>query len=121
MTNKFTFVYLKDEDGFIDEYELTNIDTKPYGEDIPIYSAFISYRALDAEDKEYIDRLSKDRKLNDEEICTENAEKTKAYIDKRVEIIKEVATNSFRAERKEIYKFIDTLKRLVDTFVKTLL
>ena len=121
LANRYTVKYLKDEDGFTDEYELTTIDTVPFGEHLPLFSAFVQYVNLDKEDKEYIDRLSKDRKLNDEDTCVEYTNKIKDYIDKKYELIKEIADNSFRAERKGIYKFIETLKKLVDTFAKTLI
>ena len=79
--NRYTLNYLKDEGGLTDEYELTGIDKKPYGEYIPLYSAFKEYQALDDEDKEYIGSLSRQRKLSEDDICKKHTESIKKYID----------------------------------------
>ena len=119
--NRYTLNYLKDEGGLTDEYELTGIDKKPYGEYIPLYSAFKEYQALDDEDKEYIGSLSRQRKLSEDDICKKHTESIKKYIDERINITFEIADNSFRLERKEIHRFISTLQKLVDTLSRTII
>lgn len=121
MTNRFTFAYLKDEDGFTDEYTLTDIDTQPFGESIPLYSAFVKYMALDDEDKEGISRLSKDRKVNDEDICREAATAAKEYIEKNYDVIKESAELQSTEHRKEILKFVENYYKRVNTLARTLI
>jgi hypothetical protein len=119
--NRYTINYLKDEGGLTDEYELTGIDNKPYGEYIPLYSAFKEYRALDREDKEYIGNLSRQRKLSEIDICKRYTDSIKKYIDEKIDIIFEIADHSFRLERKEIHIFIATLQKLVDTLSRTII
>lgn len=119
--NKFTFKYIKDDDGIEDEFELTSIDTEPFGETIPLYSAFVEFCKMDEEDKKEFSETSKDRQINDEDICLENTKKIKDYLEKRADIIKEVADDTYRNERKDIHLFVESLQKFVRNFERRLL
>ena len=121
MENKFTFKYIKDDDGFIDEFDLSTIDTQPFGESIPLYSAFVEFTKLDDEDKAELAKIARERQLNDEDTCLDYTKKIKEYLEKRADLIKDVATDSYRTERKEIHVFVDSLQRFVRNFERKLL
>ena len=93
----------------------------PFGESIPLYSAFVEFTKLDDEDKAELSRIARDRQLNDEDTCLEYTKKIKEYLEKRADLIKDVATDSYRTERKEIHVFVDSLQRFVRNFERKLL
>lgn len=119
IADSYTVKYLKDEDGFSDEYDLTTIDQTPYGELLPIYSAFVEFRKLDDEDRRYINELTKKRKVGEVETCKEHTYKAKEYVGKRISVIKDIADESFRTERRDIYKFIDALNKQINNYERT--
>lgn len=121
MENKFTFQYSKDDDGFVDWYELTNVDTAPYGDSLPLYSAYVEFCKLDDEDKAEFNKVAKARQLDDEDTCLESTKKFKDYLAKRADIIKETADDQFRKDRKTIYKFVDDLTKSIRNFERRLL
>lgn len=121
VADSYTIKYLKDEDGFLEEYDLTTIDQAPYGELLPIFSAFEEFRKLGDEDRKYISDLSKKRKVSDIETCKENTNKVKEYVEKRISVIKDIADESFRNERRDIYKFIDALNKQINNYERTLI
>ena len=121
LENKFTLKYSKDDDGLIDWYELTGVDTAPYGDSLPLYSAYIEFCKLDDEDKAEFEKVAKDRILSDEDACLDALKVFKEYLAKRADVMKEIADDSFRKERKDIYKFVDTLVRSIRSFERKLL
>ena len=119
--DKYTFMYLKGDFDFPDEYTLTNMDTKPYGDMLPIYSAFVQFMNLDQEDKDDIAERAKKIKRENEEDCLAFTKKIKDYLEKRVDLLKEIADESFRSERKAIYEFIKLAVSAIRTFERSLL
>ena len=119
--DKYTFMYLKGDYDFPEEYILTNMDTEPYGDMLPIYSAFVQFMNLDKEDKDDIAERAKRIKRENEEDCIAFTKKVKEYLEKRVDILKEIADESFRRDRKAIYEFISLTVSAIRTFERSLL
>ncbi len=121
MENKFTFQYSRNDDGFVDWYELTGVDTKPFGDSLPLYSAYMEFCKFDKEYREEFEKIARSRQLDDEDACLEYTKTFKDYLSKRADIMKEIADDQFRSDRREIYKFVDSLTRLVKSFERKLL
>ena len=119
--DKYVFNYIKGDDDFPDEYKLTDMDTEPFGDSIPLYSAFVEFVKLDKEDKSEIADKVKSRKKRDEDGCLEYTKKVKEYVTKRADIIKETADDSFRSERRSIYDFIRLMITDIKSFERSLL
>lgn len=121
MENKFTFKYSREDDGFVDWYELTGVDTKPFGDSLPLYSAYIEFCKFDQDYIDEFNKNSRNRQLEDEDTCLECTKLIKDYLSKRADVIKEIADDQFRSNRRDIYKFVDTLTRLIKSFERKLL
>ncbi|SCX06997.1 Tubulin like [Ruminococcaceae bacterium P7] len=119
--DKYVFNYIKGDEDFPDEYKLTDMDTKPFGDRIPLYSAFTEFVKLDKEDKSEIADKVKSRKKRDEDGCLEYTKKVKEYVTKRADMIKETADVKFRSERKSIYDFIKFMITDIKSFELSLL
>lgn len=121
MENKFTFQYSRNDDGFVDWYELTGVDTKPFGDSLPLYSAYMEFCKFDKEYREEFEKIAKSRQLDDEDTCLECTKTFKDYVSKRADVMKEIADDQFRKDRRAIYQFVDTLIRLIRSFERKLL
>ncbi len=121
MENKFTFKYSREDDGFVDWYELTGVDTKPFGDSLPLYSAYIEFCRFDQDYIDEFNKISRNRQINDEDTCLECTKLIKDYLFKRADIMKEIADDQFRSKRREIYKFVEALTRLIKSFERKLL
>lgn len=62
--NDYTYVYEKEEYGIKEEIEITTIEKEPYGEQIPLYSAYLGFMNLEKEMKEEIAKAVRERKVN---------------------------------------------------------
>lgn len=119
--DKYVFNYIKGDDDFPDEYKLTDMDTAPYGDAIPLYSAFDQYVKLDKEDKAEIAQKAKNKQRKDEEECIEITKKIKTYLEKRADLIRDVANERFKSDRKVINDFVVLMTKNIKTFERTLL
>ena len=66
-------------------------------------------------------KISRNRQLEDEDTCLECTKLMKDYLSKRADVMKEIADDQFRSDRREIYRFVDTLTRLIKSFERKLL
>lgn len=121
MENKFTFQYSREDDGFVDWYELTGVDTTPFGDSLPLYSAYVEFCKLDSEDKSEFEKIAKNRQLDDEDTCLECTKTFKDYLAKRADVMKEIVDDQFRKDRRYVYQFVDTLTKLIKSFERRLL
>ena len=121
MENKFTFNYSREDDGFVDWYELTGVATKPFGDSLPLYSAYVEFCKFDQDYIDEFNKISRNRQLEDEDTCLECTKLMKDYLSKRADVMKEIADDQFRSDRREIYRFVDTLTRLIKSFERKLL
>lgn len=62
--NDYTYVYQKEEHGIKEEIEITTIDKEPYGEQIPLYSAYLGFMNLDKDVREEIVKSVRERRVN---------------------------------------------------------
>ena len=118
MRNGYTFVYVKaDEFGLTEDEEITNIDAEPYGEHLPLYSAFVNFTQLDEETKESIRADIKDKKVNHRDEIAATLAETKALITPdQMKRMKDFAQSSFAVESKEILKFLKRFDAEVSRF-----
>lgn len=65
--NDYTYAYAVESFGVEDLKELTDIDTEPFGMDLPLYSAYLGFAALTAEEKDAIERTMKNYLVNKKE------------------------------------------------------
>lgn len=101
------FFYIKDEN----ICKLTDLNTEPYGDSIPLYSAFSQFCKLNKEDITEIAQKAKSKQSTDKDKCIEITEKFKLYLEKRVDIIRYVANECNRVDRKTINDFVDMITK----------
>ncbi len=64
-TDNYTFKsYSKNQYGLLEETQLTSIDSKPYGEYLPLYSAYVAFSTLDPDVRKSITDEIKNKKMS---------------------------------------------------------
>jgi len=113
MEDDYTFTY-RSEGG--DSLTITILDSKPYGESLPLYSAFVNFSQMSQEDKNAIRQDVKDRKVDQREKVAEALTETKALIvPERLQAMAKRAKSSFPAEAEEIVKFLCELAKEIES------
>ena len=75
--NDYTYVYAKEEFGMIENIEITTIDSEPYGEHLPVYSAYLGFKQLDEKVVGEIASAIRDKKVNHKDEVNTAKEKAK--------------------------------------------
>lgn len=52
--NEYHYVYVREMRGVSEDIHITSLDSSPFGEHLPLYSAYLGYRSLDEVIKEEI-------------------------------------------------------------------
>lgn len=115
--NEYTYVYYKGDSLYSDKYTLTEYATAPYGDKLPLYSAFVNYCSLDKDDKDEIAALVQNYRINDGQKCRKIAEEIKGYIDSDTTRIIKVAEAFFSTDKREIISFMEQFSKKVDVLV----
>ncbi len=105
-TNVFLFTYEKVEYGISEAIELTNITTVPYGQKLPIYSAYVAFCKLTDEEKNEIAANVQKKMTTDYSAVTENTEKIKQFVSGETQKMVNIARQNFALEAAEIVEFI---------------
>lgn len=117
MENDYTFVYVKAGEFLEEKEEITTIDSEPYGESLPLYSAFVNFSQMSPEDKNAIRQDVKDRKVHQREKVAAALTETKALIvPERLQAMANRAKRSFPKEEKVITKFLKEFATEVASF-----
>ena len=117
MENDYTFVYVKAGEFLEEKEEITTIESEPYGESLPLYSAFVNFSQMSQEDKDAIRQGVKDRKVHQREKVAAALTETKALIaPERLQAMANRAKRSFPQEEKAITKFLKEFATEVASF-----
>ena len=101
MENDYTFVYVKAGEFLEEKEEITTIESEPYGESLPLYSAFVNFSQMSQEDKDAIRQGVKDRKVHQREKVAAALTETKALIaPERLQAMANRAKRSFPQEER---------------------
>lgn len=107
--NIFLYSYEKVEYGVPESIELTNISTVPYGERLPLYSAFIAYGNLSSEEKAYLVDAVRERKIQNYEQVRTNTETVKQIVQSETQRMINIARQNFKLEANQIVEFVKKL------------
>lgn len=118
--NRYEYVYIHSDGLMKEELVLTDIDTKPYGKLLPIYSAFKEFFKLSQEEKNDISQMIRDRLLNDEKLCNETSALVKDYLVSKVEAMVGTAITNFSDEAVEIKRILYMISEFVNSFINSL-
>ena len=115
--NDYTYSYVKESFGMQEKTELTTIDSEPYGEYLPLYSAFVGFSALSSEVKNEISDAIKDKKVNhgDEVATSKEIVKAKVSSD-NLNAMMQRAKMSFATKFADIAEFLKTLSSEINMF-----
>lgn len=115
--NDYTYVYEKEEYGIKEEIEITTIEKEPYGEQIPLYSAYLGFMNLDKEMKEEIAKAVRERKVNhgDEVKIIQTSVKEKVSGDNANRMIAK-AQQHFPGETQNVITFFKNLSFEIENF-----
>ena len=105
-TNIFLYTYEKIEYGISEAVELTNITTEPYGQKLPLYSAYTAFCKLSDEDKSEIAANVQQKMITDYSAVAENTEKIKQFVSGETQKMVNVARQNFALEAAEIVEFV---------------
>lgn len=108
-TNIFLYTYTKVEYGVEEAVELTNISSEPYGESLPLYSAFVAYEALDDETKDALGEAVKQKKMADYAAVAQITQSIKQLVTEQTQQIINIARQKYPLEFERIDKFIKKL------------
>lgn len=108
-TNIFLFTYSKVEYGVEEIVELTNISSEPYGESLPLYSAFVAFEALDEDTKENLKTSVQQKKMTDYNSVIENTLLIKKMVAEQTQQIIGIARQKYPLVYGDIDKFIKKL------------
>lgn len=115
--NDYTYTYTKETFGVPEKTELTTIDAAPYGEYLPLYSAYVGFAALSAEVKKEIADAIKDKKVNHGDEVAVSKEKAKALIAQdRINAMVQRAQMSFATAFGDITSFLKALSSEINMF-----
>ena len=115
--NDYTYVYQKEQYGIKEEIEITTIEKEPYGEQIPLYSAYLGFMNLDKEIRDEIAKAVRERKVNngDEVKIIQTSVKEKASGDNANRMIAR-AQQHFPGETQNVITFFKNLSFEVENF-----
>lgn len=115
--NDYTYVYQKEQHGIKEEIEITTIEKEPYGEQIPLYSAYLGFMNLDKETRDEIAKAVKERIVNhgDEVKIIQASVKEKVSGDNANKMIAK-AQQYFPKETQNVITFFKNLLFEVDFF-----
>lgn len=105
-TNIFLFTYEKVEYGIPEAIELTNITTAPYGQKLPIYSAYVAFCRLSEEEKSEIAANVQKKMTTDYSAVAENTERIKQFVSGETQKMINIARQNFALEAAEIVEFV---------------
>ena len=115
--NEYTYTYKKVTFGIPEDVSLTTIDTKPYGEDIPLYSAYIGFTQLDETVMGEINQAIRDKKVNCADGVSAATEATKAMIsEEKINKIVQRAQQSYGSAMSDITAFLKSFSFEVNNF-----
>lgn len=116
--NDFTYAYVKEGFGGLKEnINLTEIDTKPYGEDLPLYSAYVGFGNLDTDIKKEVEDAIRDKRVNHGNEIAAIKETVEGLITSdKVQAMAARAQASYRNEFGEIVKFLNDFAFEVSNF-----
>lgn len=113
-SDNYTFKFaVQNQFGLTEETVLTNIDSLPYGEHLPLYSAYLAYAALGADVKQTIVTEVRNKKVNSPADVTAATTKVKAMfegndINSSTKMLQR-ATTSFALQAEDVKRFISEL------------
>ena len=115
--NDYTYVYQKEQHGIKEEIELTTIEKEPYGEQIPLYSAYLGFMNLNKEVRDEIAKAVRERKVNhgDEVKTIQASVKEKVLGDNACKMIAK-AQEHFPKREEKIRFFLKTLSFEIKNF-----
>ena len=107
--NNYSFIYTTVLSfGIVEENELTNFDTQPYGELLPLYSAYVNFAQLNEETKQLIHDCARDSWINDPEKTAASLKALTAWADSDQTRDMEVTIrHAFSDEEQKIMQFLD--------------
>ena len=108
MKNDYTFTYTTVQSlDIIKETELTHIDTQPYGELLPLYSAFVNFARLNQKNKQLIHDCAQNNWINHPEKTVASLKAITSIItpDKILGMSSRIF-RSFFSERQKIMRFL---------------
>ncbi len=115
--NDYTYVYVKENFGLTENEELTTIDSEPYGEYLPLYSAFVGFAKLDADIKADISAAIKDKKVNHHDEVAAAFEKAKEFISQdKLNQMAARAQRSFASSSKDVMRFLKDIAFEINNF-----
>lgn len=118
--NRYEFMYTHDDGVSTSDILLSNIDYEPYGQSMPLYSAFKEFVKLSDEEMNELSEMIRDRLLNQEKLCVEASSKTRDYLNNKIDGIVSNAQAEFPSEAQEIKRIMIMIKGAVDNFIKSL-
>ncbi len=115
--NDYTYVYAQESFGMVEKTELTTIDSAPYGEYLPLYSAYIGFSALSSELKTEISAAIKDKKVNHRDEVIVSKEKAKELIvQDNLNAMAQRARMSFATSANDVIEFLKALSSEIKMF-----
>lgn len=108
-TNIFLYSYEKVEYGVSETIELTNISTEPFGERLPLYSAYMSFCNLSSEEKTEIASIIRQKKTSDYEQVAKITEQVRQLVSGETQKIINIARQNFALQATEIVEFVKKL------------
>lgn len=114
--NIFLYTYKKEKYGMVQEVELTNITTVPYGK-MPLYSAFVQYKNLDEDTRKEISLAAQKVMTTDYNAYMENTAKIKELMPAENDKIMKMATTNFELEADDILSAIGKINKQLSTII----
>ena len=115
--NEYTYSYKKITFGVSEDVALTTIDSKPYGEDIPLYSAYIGFTQLDEETIAEIAQTIRDKKVNcPDEVSMATANVKELISEDKTNKIVQRARQNYAGDLNEILTFLKAFSFEVTNF-----
>lgn len=112
----FNYKYKTETGVFAEDIELTSRKTEPYGEDMPLYSAFYNYKGLPNEVKDDIDKAVNEVLDNDDtyvSVYKENREVIKQFVLEQGKEDIDVARKLYANNAKEIQTALEQIYNLI--------
>ena len=107
--NIFMYTFEKVTFGLVENIELTNITTQPYGKLMPLYSAFVQFKALDDATREAVSTSVQTKMTTDYNAYMQNTAVAKELISTESQKIMNVARVNFELEAEEIISIIQRI------------
>lgn len=115
--NEYTYTYKKVSFGVPEDISLTTIDSMPYGEDMPLYSAYVGFTQLDESVMEEINKAIRDKKVNfADEVAAATASAKELIAEDKINKIVQRAQQSYNGALGEITAFLKSFSFEVNNF-----